>query len=920
MHSELPWNVAGIPPEAREAARAAARREGLSVGEWMTRRIIRGFPGTSIEENSNWRTPVEAPPAPIAEPAPSTSARDTEEMLACVSRSESESQNAYKAIDQQMKTVSRRLEDAERNQTENSRAMTQAATQINIAAREQAQAFEQMSTDVTALTERLIRVERHAANDGMRDAVKALHQGLSRVADQIASTASQSAEQIAALAGNMDSLATQVVEARERTEATAQAVETHFTSLDERLRVVERTAFSSASAIDHTMENVENLKASSDTIESETRRHGAAIAQMKDVFDHLNARIAAAEQQDSAIEHLQASISNIEASVSTVEASVSAVRASVSTVETSISNVEAFVSNVEASVSTVEASVSAVKASVSEVEASVARTDETIADLRAQDSTAPLDHRLQGIEHVLSDIMSRLEYSERNSASQTGTVEQTLRELSAGFEAADRRNRETINELQLALQQAAVKISAVEEKAAAPVPPHSAAPEPAAAPAEPAQPIFDAPPFAEHLASPESDTSDFATPFAAEHDDIHDDLPPAFGEPFAEAVPPFADEPMPGEPESFLAAARRSAQAAASHTEQPAPRASMGGFAWTLSGKNAAKGDTERKRLVVGGSIFGVAVAAALTGVVLTRGVGAPQPEAKSPPTSVSSPLAAPPSLAPSAQETSGNTQPQAAIGDDQSTPASNPQTAATQQPAPAPQSTAATEPKPRHSHAAAAAQVAAPQTAAAQAPAPLQKLASLANTGDSRSQLLLGMKYLEGSGTAVNEAEAARWLSRSAQQGEPMAQYRLGTLYERGRGVAADPRQASHWYELAAKQGNRKAMHNLAVAFAEGSGEPKDSVSSAMWFSRAANLGLADSQFNLAVLYERGMGVKQSLVDAYKWYLIAAAQGDAESKTRADALGTQLNDADRAAAQQAATAFRPERPNPAANSVPVLG
>jgi localization factor PodJL len=43
MRAELPWNVAGIPPEAREAARAAARREWLSVGEWLTRRILRSF-------------------------------------------------------------------------------------------------------------------------------------------------------------------------------------------------------------------------------------------------------------------------------------------------------------------------------------------------------------------------------------------------------------------------------------------------------------------------------------------------------------------------------------------------------------------------------------------------------------------------------------------------------------------------------------------------------------------------------------------------------------------------------------------------------------------------------------------------------------------------------------------------------------
>src|SRR6478736_3984924 len=137
MRPELPWNVAGIPTEAREAARAAARREGLSVGEWMTRRILRGFPNAATDTNDNWRsTVVEAPipsqPVPVASP---------QEMLERVSRSEAETQHAYKAIDQQVKAVARRLETAEHNQTENNRAMTQAATQINFAAREQAQAF-----------------------------------------------------------------------------------------------------------------------------------------------------------------------------------------------------------------------------------------------------------------------------------------------------------------------------------------------------------------------------------------------------------------------------------------------------------------------------------------------------------------------------------------------------------------------------------------------------------------------------------------------------------------------------------------------------------------------------------------------------------------------------------------------------------
>jgi hypothetical protein len=34
-----PWTIKGIPPEERNAAIAAADREGLTIGEWLTRTI-----------------------------------------------------------------------------------------------------------------------------------------------------------------------------------------------------------------------------------------------------------------------------------------------------------------------------------------------------------------------------------------------------------------------------------------------------------------------------------------------------------------------------------------------------------------------------------------------------------------------------------------------------------------------------------------------------------------------------------------------------------------------------------------------------------------------------------------------------------------------------------------------------------------
>src|ERR1700761_3850125 len=101
MRAELPWNVAGIPPEAREAARAAARREGLSVGEWLTRRILRSFSDLGEEAaplpsfDRSYERAAEARPAlgldPWGLPPSSATRRDTEDMLSRISRSEAES-------------------------------------------------------------------------------------------------------------------------------------------------------------------------------------------------------------------------------------------------------------------------------------------------------------------------------------------------------------------------------------------------------------------------------------------------------------------------------------------------------------------------------------------------------------------------------------------------------------------------------------------------------------------------------------------------------------------------------------------------------------------------------------------------------------------------------------------------------------
>src|SRR5690349_21983125 len=149
MRAELPWNVAGIPPEAREAARAAARREGLSVGEWLTRRILQSFSG--LEDD--------AAPGLDSWGLPAVSRQDSEEMLARVGRSESESNDSWRRIEDQLRGLGRRLESSERTHNESNRVLSRTAQEINVSAREQALALEQLGHNIAGLSERPERLE-----------------------------------------------------------------------------------------------------------------------------------------------------------------------------------------------------------------------------------------------------------------------------------------------------------------------------------------------------------------------------------------------------------------------------------------------------------------------------------------------------------------------------------------------------------------------------------------------------------------------------------------------------------------------------------------------------------------------------------------------------------------------------------------
>ena len=170
------------------------------------------------------------------------------------------------------------------------------------------------------------------------------------------------------------------------------------------------------------------------------------------------------------------------------------------------------------------------------------------------------------------------------------------------------------------------------------------------------------------------------------------------------------------------------------------------------------------------------------------------------------------------------------------------------------------------------------------------QALRAAAAAGDPLAAYEIGARYLEGRGVRADPAEAASWLERALAKGSMLAAYRLGNINEKGHGVTKNPSEAMRYYTIAAEGGNIKAMHNLAVMYAEGPDGKPDYRTAARWFRMAAERSVRDSQYNLGVLYARGLGVEQNLTESYRWFSLASNQGDTDAGKKRDDVAKRLD------------------------------
>ncbi len=92
---------------------------------------------------------------------------------------------------------------------------------------------------------------------------------------------------------------------------------------------------------------------------------------------------------------------------------------------------------------------------------------------------------------------------------------------------------------------------------------------------------------------------------------------------------------------------------------------------------------------------------------------------------------------------------------------------------------------------------------------------------------------------------------------------------------------------KASAAAGDAKAQFVIATQLLDGTAVPQDQAQAAYWFGRAANADLAPAQYRLATLYERGMGVEKDLKVAQQWYERAAALGNVRSMHNAAVLAS---------------------------------
>ncbi|MEP4734821.1 peptidoglycan-binding protein [Parvibaculum sp.] len=937
MRSGVPWSVKGIEPEAREAAKQAARRQGVTLGAWLNQIIMDtgtdevGQQDPEMSQSRYSQPQQSAPQNRMPEPQIDLGpvAEAVRELVQRVDGSERRTADMTRKLEATVGQLAARLDQSEHEMEDRY---------------SEARTIDPLERKLQQLGERMERAERGRGGRGEDTrAIQTLEKALNSVVDHLETSERRTDDTLAEIRQTLSALSGRIENAEQETEREeakrrAQALEGTLTQLATRLEKMEQGV--------------------------STVGPQAVEAALKAIEEKSNA-----ESQRKTIENLQQSLERIAQRVERAEHSADeTAKALETTLETTVSTLVKKLEDIDHSRRT-------------EIPDALAARLEQMTRRLEQNEHMTME-AAQAVEKAVAGIGENLSESESRDREALTSLQTTIERMTNRLSHLEKETKAVKARTTLSPQINAGGLAAgfppsgpgfgIPNFDAPPMmgPAYGSKPGPAFGPGDWDRPQtharsadashgHDAPRREPAPAAPPFDAYDAAPPArAAAQDDFHYDAHDDY-EDDAEA-PPFAEEqqdsyyadphdeiddgiipPDPPEPvqnagqraaNDFLAAARRAAQAAADGGARQEPAyngAHTPGFADSSARFSAENnGEGRRRKLVIGVAASFLLLAVLAGAYVMLRGGSTPSAPAVThegnasggeavpapsvlgeTPAATKNPEASPEGTGASGTASSGTAAPEAnakpAPPEDALVPApKKPVSKSTATPA----GTATLTP--------AAPATAAPSTPVETAPVEPAKvtLMDAATKGDAAAQYEVGLRYSNGEGVTQDMAEAAKWFERAAKQGLTVAEYRLAAQYEKGRGVTQSDAKAREWYEKAAKGGNVKAMHNLAVIHAEGRGTAQDFTTAASWFTQAANYGLGDSQYNLAILNERGLGVTKNPVEAYKWLDIAAKGGDKGAAAKRDAIATELSPEDLARAKVASGTWSAKKPEPLAN------
>ena len=897
MKPGIPWSVKGIEPEVREAAKYAARRSGLSLGEWLNGVILEQAETDDEDEDDHYEPPRRQP--------------SRGERLGRVSE-------RLGRMDQQSQHTAANRFMASRERGPDPRLVSDVLERLAASERRTETAFETITERLEELAQQITAPRPHESRED-DPGFRAVESAIRNIVSHMEVNEKRTREQLGDMQGKLarvqendtseaairrlDQRIQELTRRQDRADSGEQTqellgvMESHIARVNERIDLIRQPSVAETS---RTRADITFLKERMDALQENAVDTGAITILQGDLQNMGNALRADLARVSKRADQAATQSLSFEAETELAN-QVADLHARLTVAEEQL-----------VQMSVLEHSIADIMSRLDETSSGQGPSPELAALEAALNSVAESSRNadehtqatLQAVHETLEQIVSKIAAMEvehetlEHITAKMATMEAeyaTLEHITTRIAAIEAEHQ--------TLGQIAAKIAAMEarppqrEYEEQSLPPEAEISEPELSALKPAETIVEAASEAPavawqnvlraHVTGPAytAPTSD-ATPREAHSAEM------SVGEPLRairlDSEPTDAELPQLARTEDYVAAARRAALAA-QHAEDVAPKAGK-----TQKKKANKPAPTRRRKLLMAALVLLMAVSAFTIAGPKLMNRSAPQATQPAAPTTVP---------APSLQSEPSNSKKSSML-----TPSSG--MAAGDSIADLVQQT--TSEKVAHL----ATKPAAPGFTDDFGPASLR---SAALKGDPAAQFVTATRYLEGKGTAPDAALAAKWYGEAASHGLAPAQYRLATLYELGRGLQRNLIAARDLYERAASQGNVKAMHNLAVLLSSGDADAKPDYAKALsWFEQAARYGLPDSQFNLAVLYDRGAGTEADAVKAAFWYGVLAAKGDADAAAKTRALAPRLTSSERKKVASDIAAFRAKPAKMAANQISV--